>query len=309
LKHLLLTLGAGVAVLALLAIPSRTHLEPVPTRSPLLHPEVKILFVGDMFFDRSIRQYQERYGEAYPFSCLGELFSRADFVVGNLEGPITPHESVSVGSVVGSPENFTFTFATATAALLHAQGVGVVDLGNNHILNFGLEGIISTRKYLDEAGVSYFGGVGGDEPVARVDRDGIPLSFVSYNQFGGVGASRVAEKIAAEKAQGRTVIVFAHWGEEYTDTSAELRPVAELFAQSGANIIFGMHQHIVLPSEVIGATPVYYGLGNFIFDQYFEPAVTKGLSVLVTFSAQGSMSTQEFPVVMTPDRRTCPATM
>ena len=139
-------------------------------------PEVRVLFVGDMLFDRQIRLAAEQKGDDHIFSCIEGLFKRVDLAIGNLEGPITTRSSRSAGSVVGSPDNVVFTFPTTTATLLKSNNFAAVNLGNNHIGNMGREGIASTRKYLEDAGVGYFGGLTGQEEVYRTEVAGVPLS-------------------------------------------------------------------------------------------------------------------------------------
>ena len=264
-----------------------------------------LLFVGDMFFDRHIRQTAEAQGGDYLFSCIDPLFRAADLVVGNLEGPITTNTSVSVGTVVGSTNNYRFTFPTSTAALLFAHGVRAVSLGNNHIENFGNSGLVQTQHYLQQAGVGYFGGVAGNEPVYEFDQGGVPLALVGYNQFGGAAPSNVAATIATEKTRGRTVIVFAHWGTEYSTTTKETRPVAVLFAKAGASVIIGSHPHVVGVHEYIGTTLVYYSLGNFMFDQYFSKDVMHGLALMLHI-APNTITATEYPTELERDGRTCP---
>jgi hypothetical protein len=89
-------------------------------------------------FDRRIREITEKTGGDYIFSCIDDLLKSVDLVVGNLEGPITKNKSVSKGSVVGSSDNYRFTFPTTTAELLFRHNIRAVTLGNNHINNFGL---------------------------------------------------------------------------------------------------------------------------------------------------------------------------
>jgi hypothetical protein len=50
---------------------------------------------------------------------------------------------------------------------------------------------------------------------------------------------------------------------------------------------------------------VYYSLGNFIFDQYWNAEVTRGLAVLLDIS-DDQIGVTEYPVTLTPDGRTCP---
>lgn len=262
--------------------------------------ETIILFVGDMNFDRYIRQVAEKRGTDYIFSCIDPLLRDADFVVGNLEGPITANESISKGTAMGAPENYRFTFPTSTAATLFQHNIKLVNIGNNHINDFGLEGISSTQKYLTAAGVSYFGG----SSIYRASDNGVDLSFVNYNQFGGDSPEETANLISEEHTAGRTVIVYTHWGEEYAAPTERVRSIAKLFAEHGADLIIGSHPHIIQENEMIGNTPVYFSLGNFIFDQYWNSDVTRGLALLVHFS-DDKISIEEKPIKLNSDGKTC----
>lgn len=302
-----------VAVSVLLGVPQKIHdstivqaittavteaVSPKPTTTT-------ILFVGDMMFDRYIRQTIRNKGDVHLFGCVIPLFEKADVVVGNLEGPITMHSSVSEGSIVGSPENFRFTFPTTTATMLAQYNIKIVNLGNNHSNDFGAEGIVSTRRALTDAGVVYFGGFAGDSPVYRTTIQGVNLSFVNYNQFGGDVPETVANVIATERAADRFVIVYTHWGEEYSVPTERDRMIAKRFAESGAGIIIGSHPHVVQTHELIGDTPVYYSLGNFIFDQYWTKEVSNGMALLVTISSTGMVQIEERPTEMLIDGRVC----
>jgi len=266
----------------------------------------RVLFVGDMFFDRFIRQKSERLGPDFPFLCIDPLLHSADLVVGNLEGPITDNRSVSVGTIPGSPNNYRFTFPIQTAAALLRHNVKAVSLGNNHILNFGRDGLEQTRRALDAAGVGHFGGVAGSEPVCRIDLNGVKLSFVAYNQFGGSAPQDVADVVARERAEQRVVVVFPHWGIEYSTDTRGIEPAAALFARSGAVAVIGAHPHVVGVRAKIGDTVVFYSLGNFIFDQYSSAQVMHGLAVMLTFSGNDVADVLEYPTRLALNGQTCP---
>lgn len=309
------TAGFGIGVAIVAAIVSGLYFVPAPpvTDFPIRTQDTEtrtasILFVGDMFFDRYIRRITDTVGGDFVFSCVRHLFLENDFAVGNLEGPITEHGSRSANTKPGDEGHYTFTFPPDTAATLSRNGVSAVSLGNNHIGNFGLSGIESTRNYLGNAGVMHFGGLSGDEPILRTEINGIPFSFIAYNQFGGDDATTVAEKIQTETANGSVGIVYAHWGEEYTGPTDTVRETARLFAKAGASAVIGSHPHVVQESEYIGDTLVYYSLGNFIFDQYHRAETSRGLAVLLHFSEENPRpSVTEYPVIMTNDGRTCEA--
>lgn len=276
--------------------------EPIVNKPKILSvPElIKILVVGDIQFDRYIRKVSDINGGDFIFSCIDPLLSAYDFVVGNLEGPITENSSISMGTAIGSPENYIFTFPTTSASLLARHNISIVNLGNNHIGNFGISGFSSTKKFLNMSGVNYFGGLIGGESIYQEGN----ISFVSYNQFGGQSSEKVAEIIRNEKQNDKIVIVYAHWGDEYIDSSTRLRGVAMLFAESGADLVVGSHSHVVLPSEHIGNTAVYYSLGNFIFDQYWNTEVMAGLALALDINAS-KISITELPITLNKDGRTC----
>ncbi|OHB14361.1 MAG: hypothetical protein A2431_00730 [Candidatus Zambryskibacteria bacterium RIFOXYC1_FULL_39_10] len=262
--------------------------------------EVKILFVGDMNFDRYIRKVGENKGEDYIFSCISNFLNDSDLVVGNLEGPITNNPSVSLGSVIDTPNNYTFTFPPNTAKLLAKNNIKLVNLGNNHIGNFGNEGIVSTKKYLNDAGVNYI----INDKIYRVKIGEKNVSFVSYNEFGGDVAEKVAQKIKIEKESGQIVFVYTHWGDEYVEPPKRVKDIAKMFARAGADLIVGSHPHVILSSEKIGDTFVYYSLGNFIFDQYWNKEVSTGLVLEMNIKGD-DIKIIEHKVVLGRDGRTC----
>lgn len=266
--------------------------------------EVRLLFVGDIFFDRYIRKVMETKGQDFVFSCVNEFLNGYDLVVGNLEGPITDFPSISLGSEIGSPNNFIFTFPTSSAKILHKNNIKIVNLGNNHIGNFGKEGFASTKKYLDDAEVEFFGGHYGDEPVLKKEIKGNKISFISFNEFGGEKAEIIAEKIRGEKEEGRVVFVYTHWGDEYIAPSQIIKNYAKLFAEAGADFIIGSHPHVVLELEKIGDTLVYYSLGNFLFDQYWNEEVRTGLALEIKIKGNTS-EILEHKTYLEKDGRVC----
>jgi poly-gamma-glutamate synthesis protein (capsule biosynthesis protein) len=76
---------------------------------------------------------------------------------------------------------FSAFFPTTTAPLLLAHNVGVVSIGNNHIMNFGRDGLAQTKRALTAAGVGYFGDPDSleSERVGRRTVGGIPFSFIN----------------------------------------------------------------------------------------------------------------------------------
>jgi gamma-polyglutamate biosynthesis protein CapA len=266
----------------------------------------EVLFVGDMMFDRSVRVAMDEKGEAWVFSCIKDDLMSADFVVGNLEGPITSKPSRSVGSKVGSPDNFVFTFPTYVAPTLERHNVRAVSLGNNHILNMGTSGVTETTKLLSDAGVGYFGEP-GKLSAHDVDENGIAFTFIGFNLFDAKStASTTASQIRDARTRGRHPIVVAHWGDEYVPANAQQKRLAKRFIDEGAEMVIGAHPHVIQDHEIYKNKHIYYSLGNFVFDQYWKDSVRIGLMVRVVFDENGVVSVEESKSYLERDRRTCP---
>lgn len=266
-----------------------------------------ILFGGDMMFDRSVRVAMREHGDDHVFSCLPAALWDVDLVVANLEGPITTHTSISEGSTPGDDMNFTFTFPTSTASLLRRHNITLVNLGNNHIMNFSREGLLQTKEWLSREGVSYFGDpdAGESDRVARPSINNVPFSFVNWSDWTSDKTDHTVAQVRAEAAQGRIVVVYTHWGDEYVPPPPRVRQLAHSFVDAGASIVIGSHPHIVQEHEVYNGRNIYYSLGNFVFDQYFSEEVRTGLLLRVAFNTTGVTGVEEIPISLERDRRTC----
>lgn len=283
---------------------SSEHVEQTPEPQPF-----RILFGGDMMFDRNVRTSMERNGVNHVLSPVQETLLSYDMVVANLEGPITPFPSKSVGSAIGSPRNFTFTFDPSIVPMLKEHNIQIVSLANNHIQNFGPEGVISSKQYLQEGEIHYFGYTGEEESsVERVyflEKNGKKFAFVGVNQFVSQGFETGEEDVKFARENADIVIVMPHWGNEYEPHSGlVIEGHAHRLVDAGADLIIGSHPHVIQQKEEYKGKTIYYSLGNFVFDQYFEEAVRKGMLVGVEFQPDGKMTFTEISTYLKGDGQT-----
>jgi len=282
-----------------LADPARQNIFQEPSIPEPKEP-IKILFVGDMMFDRYIREAVGKYGNGdynYTLEPVKEKLAEYDLVVGNLEGPITDNESVSVGTAMEEKNNFRFTFDPAVAKTLFDNNIKLVNLGNNHILNQGERGVVETKKYLDSVGVDHF-----DEGSTFVKEiNGIKVGFVNYNYTVLDSVEAMIENIKSAREQSDFVFVCPHWGTEYKigDPGETVRSLAHRFIDAGADAVIGTHPHVVQNSEEYLGKKIYYSLGNFIFDQYFQKETMEGLGVEMTIQLDGAIGYSELKFEMT----------
>ena len=266
---------------------------------------IKLLFVGDIMLDRTIRKDGERYGYKNLFACLEEKFSEYDLVIGNLEGTVTDYESVSRDARYMSPESFRFTFDIEAVKALRDIGLRVVSLVNNHITDFGKEGIKQTVNNLDEIGVQHFGSPHAQgRPWLIRTIDDTRIVFIPYNEFSGT-ADQTIQSLKETSEISDIQIVFAHWGAEYVEVLPSVKKLAKIFVDNGADLIIGAHPHVIQEKEIYNSVPIYYSLGNFIFDQYFSPEVKKGLAVNVEILDKSIINTSELFVLSERKKGTC----
>jgi poly-gamma-glutamate synthesis protein (capsule biosynthesis protein) len=243
-----------------------------------------ILFVGDLMFDRNIRQAAQKNGNEFIFEKIASFLAENDLVVANLEGPITENKSISLGSAPGSNNNFIFTFDPSLAETLFKKNIKIVNLGNNHILNFEQKGLAATKKYLTDENIEYFGEPGGQKSLLK-EIEGVKTALVSFNQFvDNIDSEKTAvvEEIKKAKARSDITVLLAHWGTEYAPAPNEtIKNLAHQFIDAGADLVVGAHPHIIQPVEDYKGKKIYYSLGNFVFDQYFSQGVRRGLGVLI----------------------------
>lgn len=95
---------------------------------------------------------------------------------------------------------------------------------------------------------------------------------------------KVREDIEKAREEADFVIVFAHWGTEYAEqTDAYQQKWAQLFLESGVDVVVGTHPHVLQPCEVLRDEQghemlVYYSIGNFISAQREETCVKGGMA-------------------------------
>lgn len=262
-----------------------------------------ILFAGDMQWDRYIRQMATKQGYDFIIESVTPVLQKADVVVANLEGPVTAFPSKSLTAPIGSHDNYIFTFSPEILPVLKENNITVVNLGNNHILNFGVEGLAQTERHLQEHGIEYFGNTGKDtwleDSFLEYELNGLPLLLVNYNQFLETDFDALLEEIKQRDQQYKAIVLYTHWGNEYVlEASPLYQDWAHTFVDAGVDLIIGSHPHVIQQKEVYMSKTIYYSLGNFIFDQYFDTDPRKGWLVEVAFDADGNYSTTEIPTYL-----------
>jgi len=277
--------------------------------------QIKVLFVGDIMMGRSIRYKAETVGYDFYFSCVTPTFQKYDFVVANFESTVTNYPSVSFDKTRADYNNFKFTVEPVALTALKNSGINVVGVDNNHIYDYGKEGVDLTRQNILASGLNYFGDpIDPNYANVRLEKNGVAFNLVSFNEFFG-SVDKTLKNIAKAKGTGdlqnvatfnhEPTIIFAHWGDEYVPTPTRVKNWAHLFIDNGADLIIGMHPHVTQETETYQNKFIAYSLGNFLFDQYFSSEVQKGGAVEIILNKEGIVSTRFLNVSLDEQRRPC----
>lgn len=270
------------------------ELPPVPTLMPP-EPRIRLLHFGDAMFDRGVRVRIEA-GE-HPLDGLAEKLAPlgADFTIVNLEGPVTDAAECQ-------DKPYSFKFDAGIPAALRAAGIDAVNLANNHSLDCYRAGYNDTRAALTGADVTPFGGFTLDESVTIEMIGSTKVALIGIDAT--IRAVPIREYVALIESLASSTdlqIVSIHWGIEYASTASEAQALlAHAFVEAGADAVFGHHPHVIEPVEVYKGAPIFYSLGNFIFDQ--TDAVTKrGLGASVEFDEHAAQAVTLYPIAIERD--------
>lgn len=274
-----------------------------------------IAAVGDVACDPRAAPGIRRAPGALARSPLARLLREADVVIANLETPLT---DADVPTPLKRPEDLArgrqFVFRGAPEvgmALLGALRIDLALLANNHIFDYGAEGIEDTHKALRKAGVQVAGPASdvrgavsafftlGDRPFrvfSFVGSETLPATAEAKlarpwvvdtrAQRQPAGRDEVVELVAAARRRGETPVVGFHWGVEGVAEPTDVqRDLARTAAEGGAALILGHHPHRLQPVDTIGGCVVAYSLGNFVFAPMRPEQAASG--VLVAAVAHG----------------------
>ncbi|CAN5471050.1 hypothetical protein BH20CHL6_BH20CHL6_00910 [soil metagenome] len=232
--------------------------------------------------------------------AVRQLVTSADLAMANLETGINRDFTYH-------SEGVTFTSDPRLLDGVQNAGIDWLSLANNHIRDGGPNSVLHAREELDARGISY-GGAGADlaeaEELSILEVEGRQVAVVACDAIAGYyyadeatvgsapcGLRRTIPRIEAAREVADVVIVFPHWGVEYTaNPTANQRRVAAEWMAAGADLVLGNHAHWTAAMEEIDENLVFYALGNFVFDQMWQEQTMQGMLVELTF--RGSELTQ-----------------
>ncbi|MEL7667153.1 MAG: CapA family protein [Actinomycetota bacterium] len=257
---------------------------PQPTETPLPSrpATVTIAAVGDMHFDRQVRQAINRWGATAPLRHVADRLAAADIAVGNLESTLS-----DLGER-NAEKDYTFKGDPRGVEGLALAGFDFLSLANNHALDAGSEAMLDTIARLDANNIGH-AGAGADKTAAWTpavhEVNGVsvaffgfshilPAGFVATDSSPGIARGRgnmdsVEAAIRSAKEQYDYVIVSFHWGVEKGDNAnGDQVADAHRAVDAGADMVLSHHPHVIQAIEYYNGRLIAYSLGDFVFDHY-----------------------------------------
>lgn len=269
----------------------------------------RILAVGDIMLSGSAEPVLaiKGYTHAFRDRDLARLISGADAALCNLEHPVTRS---------GTPyrdKEYRFRGTNESLRAIRAAGFDLLSLANNHIMDYGPQGLADTIRLCRENRL-VCAGAGPDLHAACragiVTRNGMRYGLLAYSltlpedfwatrDRPGTAHPDIASMeldIRAVRPVVDVLIVSFHWGEELAN---EPRPYqlgfARYAAKIGADVVIGHHPHVVQPVEIYQGKPIVYSLGNYSFGSYSDHATT-GLAAEIVFHGREPLMVNLYPL-------------
>ena len=197
----------------------------------------------------------------------------ADYNIANLEFPISEKNVTEFENV-----EFKYHVEKDFASKIQLEKIHAYSLANNHILDYGKEGVESIVDVLNVKNIKYFGY--GDtlyNPLV-IEIKNIKLCVLGFCKHGIYSERRngygpddynvedILNFISLNKNKYDYIILFPHWGTELVDIPRknDIKNAHRLI-DAGASAVIGHHPHIIQGKETYKGKPIYYSLGSFIY--------------------------------------------
>ena len=269
---------------------------------------LELVFTGDVMLAGSATHVFNQRGADFAFDSTRSILKQADLVCINLEAPFT------LGGVAFN-KTYTFRANPDHAVSLANAGVAICTLANNHILDYGEEGLFDTFEILNQNKISYCGAGKTSNDALQgivVTKQGIRVGFLSFSltypeAFWATQTrpgtlypteNRLRKGIQKLNSCADYVVITFHWGQELMSMpKAYQRRFAKLAIDLGADVVVGHHPHVPQGIEVYRGHVIAYSLGNYVFGSYSNK-VKNGLLFKVVFSENHIQKAQIIPIVV-----------
>jgi poly-gamma-glutamate synthesis protein (capsule biosynthesis protein) len=260
--------------------------------APTDAPAVRVMFGGDAMLGRLVRESILRHGPRHPLGAIAPLLRQADLAIANLECAIT----ASHRTWHGAPKAFYFGAPPEAVESLVDANVSLVNLANNHALDYDVQGLLDTLKTLDAHAIHHAGA--GQNPTAALQPAIVQCKdlcfglagfcdhqadFAAANGCPGIAWLDLHDEVAAVTAFALALatlgaagvtwpILSLHWGPNMVwRPERRFRRLAHAAIDMGWKIVYGHSAHVFHGVELYRGCPILYATGDLVDDYYVDP--------------------------------------
>ncbi|OUL37369.1 metallophosphatase [Nostoc sp. T09] len=299
-------LGIGIGIIIRFGQIQRSNAATTPSENlpfPFVIPENKqipsdtitIKAVGDVIPGTNFPNYRlPRFrDELLPKSVRGYL-QGADILFGNFESSLTTYPYSSKDMSKG--QIFAFRSPPDYAKLFADVGFDVLNLANNHAMDFGSVGFQDTVKNLASVGIET---LGHKNQILYLEANNIPVAmigFTTYDFYNSVHNLAAAKALVLEaKNNANIVVVSMQVGAEgtgalhikneteffYGENRGNSMQFARAMIDMGADLVIGHGPHVPRALEMYKGKLIAYSLGNFLGYRTLSTAAETGYSMIL----------------------------
>lgn len=251
--------------------------------------------VGDLGLGRYITATARFKNDfSWSFQNVSSILQLNDFNLANLESPL----------INNCPEGKTGTFTFCGDAKFIPylkENKFIFNLANNHIFNYGQDGFIQTKNYLNQNQIDYFYSHNFDTEFLKKEINGISFGFLGFDYITNpkLDSNQIISTVKKYNDQVDWLIVSLHWGNEYlVKPELWIIELAHNLIDAGADIIHGHHPHVLQSTEIYKDKPIFYSLGNFIFDQNWSKETSSSEMIILKVNKENIIETTKKPYVI-----------
>ena len=267
---------------------------------------IKILFTGDFCPHNRIEALSAKKDFNAIYNNFIDVFNGNDLNVTDIECPLT--ETKSRIQKTG-PYQFA---ASHTIEILKHANFKLAAMANNHMMDCDAAGALDTIELCKNAGIETVG-IGITEAARRkhfsinIKGKKIAIFNIAENEFIETPGGEIAANalnlvknyydITAAKNEHDVVILMLHGGNEFHPLPApRIKETCRFFIDIGVDAIVSYHTHCFSGYEVYKGKPIFYGLGNFIYDDPGKQDTSWNFGLIVKFIITDTISFEIIPV-------------
>ncbi len=259
-------------------------------------------FVGDIYVSPMMYEHYQASGISGVISeKIQNIFKSVDIAAADHEyvcGDLPESYKVDY-------QQYTFLTPAAREEILKDFSFDVMTLANNHMMDYGTEGLASTIREIKKQGIETIGGgsdlsqamapyikeVNGKKIAilaatrvvpqtdwyAQKTKAGLMTTYEQTDRF-----QMLKDEITRLKAEEHCdiVIMYVHWGNDSDKTIlGNQRTLGHGYINAGADIVIGNHTHVLQGMEFYQGKLICYGISNFLFGSYHSDTMVLTLEI------------------------------